>query len=958
MASEKTLSVNIYNKSIDALLEEFNSDPKKGLKSSEIENRFIKYGYNELPKIKKSIWKIYLAPIFNFLIVILLITGVIVIILGSPESTIITFTVVVINSSTAIVQQFRAQKALEALRKISALKAIVIRDGWQGEILTRDVVPGDIVVLNQGSKIPADGRVIDSMNLTINEAPLTGESEPVEKNNKILDTENIPIQNQTNMVFMGTYIDTGRATILITGTGINTEIGKISTQLNEMGAIEDIPLTRKLNKLGYILGVVVIINLIVLIMYKFSILIINNQFYGDFISKALISSILRAMNIMPINLPLLTTLVLVTGVLNMAKNGVIIKNLSAIESLGRVSVISSDKTGTITKNEMTVEKFWINGVEYTVTGSGYELNGEIQKDGKNVDLKANPTFQKFIDSIVINNNSKIVIEVVKVKVQDVREKSIRKALGSPTEASLLVLAEKAGFNIESIKNKYNIVKEYSFSSEFKRMTTVCNSFEEKFKLFAYCKGAPERMLDISSKIEIKEKIRTFKKDLKQKVLNLIQARANQGYRTLAVSYKTLMEFDDPKRGDIEEDLIFLGFVSIMDPPRVGVKEAVEECKSADIKVVMVTGDHPSTAKTIATEMGIYKPGDIVVEGKDIKSLNEEDFNKVSVFARVAPSDKEVIISKFQHQDKVVAMTGDGINDALALKMANAGIAMGITGTDVAKEIADMVISDDNFTSIKEGVKIGRGLFSKIRTIIYFFICLNIMEAVIFFGYEFVPTFVLFRSEWQHIYIFGVVHSLPSLALVIDKHPKDIMKEPPKNDEELLNNNLWVMLLLQVLLMGLGIVLVIQLTLAGIIPLNGWNTNEFYTLSYIPKDTSEKELVAMKARTMFITTLYIVETMFIWTFRRPNQSIVKTIKNEDFSRMLFVICAITLSLHVLVICFSYYFNNAVNNLLGLNFQLNFMFLSATDWLICIIFALPGIMGIELFKYYARKKKIIF
>jgi len=427
---------------------------------------------------------------------------------------------------------------------------------------------------------------------------------------------------------------------------------------------------------------------------------------------------------------------------------------------------------------------------------------------------------------------------------------------------------------------------------------------------------------------------------------------------LAVSYKTLMEFDDPKRGDIEEDLIFLGFVSIMDPPRVGVKEAVEECKSADIKVVMVTGDHPSTAKTIATEMGIYKPGDIVVEGKDIKSLNEEDFNKVSVFARVAPSDKEVIISKFQHQDKVVAMTGDGINDALALKMANAGIAMGITGTDVAKEIADMVISDDNFTSIKEGVKIGRGLFSKIRTIIYFFICLNIMEAVIFFGYEFVPTFVLFRSEWQHIYIFGVVHSLPSLALVIDKHPKDIMKEPPKNDEELLNNNLWVMLLLQVLLMGLGIVLVIQLTLAGIIPLNGWNTNEFYTLSYIPKDTSEKELVAMKARTMFITTLYIVETMFIWTFRRPNQSIVKTIKNEDFSRMLFVICAITLSLHVLVICFSYYFNNAVNNLLGLNFQLNFMFLSATDWLICIIFALPGIMGIELFKYYARKKKIIF
>jgi len=958
MASEKVSCGNIYNKSIDALLEGFNSDPKNGLKSSEIESRIIKNGYNELPKIRKSIWKIYLAPIFNFLIVILLITGIIVIILGSPESTIIIFTVVFINSLTAIVQQFRAQKALEALRKISALKAVVIRDGSQTEILTREVVPGDIVVLSQGSKIPADGRIIDSMNLMINEAPLTGESEPVEKDNNILDIVNVPIQNQSNMVFLGTYVDTGRATVLITGTGINTEIGKISNQLNEMGAIEDIPLTHKLNRLGYILGTVLIINLIILIIYKFSILTNNHQFYGDFITKALISSILRAINIMPINLPLLTTLVLVTGVLNMAKNGVIIKNLSAIESLGRVSVISSDKTGTITKNEMTVEKFWTNGVEYNVTGSGYELDGEIQKDGKNVDLKDNPTFQKFIDSIVINNNAKIVIENVKVKVRDIREKSIRRALGSPTEASLLVLAEKAGFNIDSIKKNYNIVKEYSFSSEFKRMTTVCNSFEEKFRLFAYSKGAPERMLDISSKIEIKEKVQPFEKDLKQKVLNLIQTRANQGYRTLAVGYKTLKEFDDLKRGDIEEDLIFLGFVSIMDPPRVGVKEAVDECKSADIKVVMVTGDHPSTAKTIAAEMGIYKPGDIVVEGKDIRSLNEEDFNKTTVFARVAPSDKEIIIRKFQDQDKVVAMTGDGINDSLALKMANAGIAMGITGTDVAKEIADMVISDDNFTSIKEGVKIGRGLFSKIRTIIYFFICLNIMEAVIFFGYEFIPTFVLFRSEWQHIYIFGIVHTFPSLALVIDKHPKDIMKEPPKNEEELLNKNIWVMLLFQVFLMGLGIVLVIQLTLTGIIPINGWNINKYYLLSYIPNNTSEEELVAMKARTMFITTLYIVETMFIWTFRRPNQSIIKTIKNEDFSITLFVICLITLSLHVLLICFSYYVNDEINDRLGLNLQLNYMFLSVSDWIICIIFALPGIVGIELFKHHARKKNIIF
>ena len=329
-----------------------------------------------------------------------------------------------------------------------------------------------------------------------------------------------------------------------------------------------------------------------------------------------------------------------------------------------------------------------------------------------------------------------------------------------------------------------------------------------------------------------------------------------------------------------------------------------------------------------------------------------------MFARVAPADKEVIIEKYQAQDRVVAMTGDGINDSLALKMANAGVAMGITGTDVAKETADMVISDDNFTSIEQGVKIGRGLFSKIRTIIYFFICLNIMEAVIFFGYEFIPTFELFSSEWQHIYIFGVVHSLPSLALVIDRHPKDIMQEPPRDEEELLNKNMWKMLLLQAFLMGIGLIIAIQFTLWGVIQLNGWNSNEYFLLSYIPKGTSDEELMAMKARTMFITTLYIVETMFIWTFRRPNQSAVKSVKEEDFGITLFIICIITLSLHILVVCFSYHFNDFVNNTIRFNFQLNFMFLSTTDWLFCILFATPGLIGIEIFKYSARKREIIF
>ncbi|MHA1294488.1 MAG: cation-translocating P-type ATPase [Promethearchaeota archaeon] len=964
MSTKTTINEEYYQQSIKSLVQLFNTDPKNGLKISELEQKYQEFGYNELPKVRKSIWKIYLAPIFNFLIVILLITGVIIIILGSPEDTIITFTVVIINSATAIIQQYRAQKALESLRKISALKATVIRDGVQMEILTKDLVPGDIILLNQGDKIPADGRIIEEMNLTIDEAPLTGESEPVQKSANVIEKSNIPIQKQKNMVFMGTYVRDGRAKAIITGTGVNTQIGKISETLNEMGSIEEIPLTKKLNRLGYILGTIVIINLIILITTKLTLLSIYGEISDQTVSEALVNSILRAMNVMPINLPLLTTLVLITGVLNMAQSGVIIKNLSSIESLGRVSVICSDKTGTITKNEMTVEKFWLNEEEFTVTGTGYDADGQILKDGKKVDLKGNPTFQKFIESIVINNNAKLVYEDVKVRVKGMREKAIRRALGSPTEAALLVLAEKAGFVLYDIEKKLEIMKEYSFSSEIKRMTTVCNLFEEKFEIYAFIKGAPEKILEISTEIETNGTAKPLEEDLRNLILNSIQKHAKKGYRTLAIGYRKLKSFDGSLREDIEKNIVFLGFVSIMDPPRLGVENAVRECQAGNIKVIMITGDHPATAKTIASHMGIYRKGDLVIEGHQIKNLSKEDFEKASVFARVAPTDKELIVEHYQNLGKIVAMTGDGINDTPALKLANAGIAMGITGTDLAKETADMVISDDNFVSIEEGVRVGRGLFSKIRTIIYFFICLNIMEAIIFFSYELghdflavsnADAFKLFASNWQHIYIFGIVHSFPSLALVLDTHPKDIMNEPPRNEEEILNKNMWIMLLLQAFFMGLGLVLILQLTILGVIPLNEWNLNP--NLSYIPENATMIELQHMKARTMFITTLYIVEVFFIWTFRRPNKSIIESIKNE-FSFTLFFICMFTLTIHILVIMSSYQLNYYINDVYGLDFQLNFMFLSATDWLLCVLFALPGLLGIEVFKYLARKRNVFF
>ena len=952
MSSAKP-SVRYYHKTVKELIKTFETDPDTGLVDDIVQNRLEEYGANELPKISKSIIRIYIYPLFNFLIMILLITGVIIVILGEGETQIITFTVVIINSITAIIQQFRAQKALESLREISALKTTVIRNGKQFEIAASELIPGDIALLNQGDKVPADGRIIEQMNLSVDEAPLTGESEPVEKNTNALEDKEIRIQGQSNMVFMGTYVQTGRAKELVIGTGVNTEIGKISQTLNEMGSIEDIPLTRKLNRLGYILGTIVLLFLISLIIFKLAILNIQGNFVQNEIIEAISNSIISAMSVVPINLPLLSTLVLITGVLNMAQMGVIIKNLSAIESLGRVSVIASDKTGTITKNEMTVEKFWINEQEYDVTGSGYDAEGRILKEGKPIELNENKTFLKFINAIVVNNNAKLEYEDVKVKLKDIKEKAVRRALGSPTEAALLVLTEKTGLYPYDIKKSFEILKEFSFSSEVKKMTTLCKTHDDTPEIYVFSKGAPERMLEISSQIEINGTMKNLDKNYKNMISSKINERANQGFRTLAVAYKTIQKSDELERKNMEKGLNFLGFVSIMDPSRPGVKESVEECRTGGVKVVMVTGDHPATAKTIASNMGIYREGDLVITGDNLKDLPLSEFNMVTVFARVEPTDKEIIVENYQKQGLICAMTGDGINDTPALKLANAGIAMGITGTDLAKGTSDMIITDDNFSSIQQGVKIGRGIFSKIRTIIFFFICINIMESVLFFMFEILEPFIgfrLFASNWQHIYIFGIMHSLPSLALVVDTHPKDIMMEPPKNEEQLLNRNLWILLLIQAFLGGLGIYFALTFTLNGAIPLNIWNTNP--SLSYIPFDSTQTDLVQMKARTMFITTIYIFEAFFIWTFRRPNKSAYKSIKEEMSVTLLFV-CLFALGIHILIVLFSFTVNSAIPGL-----GLNFMFLSVEDWLIAFSLAMPGIIGVKLVKFFARRKKIFF
>ncbi len=941
-----------HYQSLEELFKVFDTHPHSGLKFKEVKSRQTKYGLNELPKITASYWKIYIAPLLNFMILILIISSLIIMILGSPELTIITWVIIAINSIVVIIQQYGAQKALKSLNKISIFKAAVIREGVLSLVSNIDLVPGDIILIESGDKIPADGRIIESTDLMIDEALLTGESELAEKNNIASLNDDILISKQKCMVFMGTHVNSGRAKIIVTNTGFKTEIGKISYYLNKMGSIDDIPLVNKLNHLGHILGIGVIMNLIILILYKFLILSQN-------INVVLIDSIIRAMNLVPVNLPFVTTLLIITGILKMAQSGVIIKNFTSIESLGRVSIICSDKTGTITKNEMMVKKFWLGANEYEVSGSGYEGSGQILFNGDIIDLSKYIPFQRFIASIVVNNSSHLINKLADGNINEKDQIFLSKQHGRPTELALLILARTAGYDIQEIRNKFNVIREFPFTSELKKMSIICKSKNSNNSVILFSKGAAEIILNASTHIDINGKIERLNETLRREISDKIIENANAGYRILSISYKKLDDHDiKENRENIEKDLTFLGFVSILDAPRLEVKQSIKTCKQGGIKVLMITGDHPATSRTIAIDMGILDEsrGEKVVEGINIKDFKKNIFNDIKVFSRINPTNKELIIEQYQKMNKIVAMTGDGINDVLALKKADIGIAMGLKGMDIAKESSDIILSDDNFSSIVKGVKIGRDIFSNIRVMIYFFICLNIMEGFIIIFYEFVPAINLFSSNWQIIYISTIIHGLISLGLILDKPPRDIMTQMPRNDEEILNKNIWKLLIIHAILMGFGAVLVFQLSLANYIPLNEFNVNP--TLSYISPEVNDAGLLLeMKARTMFFTTLFIIETNFIWSIRRLDKPLFKSLK-EDFNLNLFFICILTLSIHVFLVLFSNPVNLFINDIWKLNFQLNFLFLNQNDWLICILFSIPGIFGIEIIKFIARRSNIVF
>lgn len=965
---------------LEDVFESLRVDVAHGLSADEAKSRLEESGPNSIPRYRGAFWQVYIAPILNWLITIYIISSFALITLAflfpSDINTLggaaVWLAVVAVNAIVAMVQQFRAQKKLEALEKLSAGEARVIRDGKETSISPVDIVQGDIVKLEQGDRIPADARLVTSSNLMTNEASLTGESVPVIKSQDAHVREDSPLTDRLNMVFFGTYVATGMATVVTTATGPRTEIGKIQGTLEALNT-GDIPLRRKVNRLAKYLGIAAIILMAISFIWQVFVypVLIGDPFNFSiqYLSERVGAGITRAMTIMPINIPLLTTIVLLTGVLAMAKRGVIIRDLSAVESLGRVSVICSDKTGTMTRNQMTVKYCWDTQNLFSVRGDGYDPSGGVYllKGATNANV-ADAEEEPIDDVFAWKGLFRLVncgglandAEIIQEELPD--QGTVWAPLGDPTDAALLTLFRKSGIDEAAVRKRYKIVEEFPFESELKRMSKIC---QDGNTFVAFVKGATEVLMPLCEYSNGKDSPSKMTHGLLQRVASLAEGFASKGYRVISLAYKQMDAVPTGKnaRQITEKGLTYLGFACIVDPPRDGVKEAVQACHSAGINVVMITGDAAATAKTIATDLGVYQHNSLVAEGSTINDISDADFIRTNVFARVNPDHKQIIVERYQEQNKVVAMTGDGVNDALALAMSDAGIAMGITGTDVAKEAADIVITDDSFASIVTGVHQGRGLFNKIRMMIYFYVAINLFESFIFFGALFImPEYIEILSTWQSIYLVVTTHSFPGLALVFDRTSPRAMEEKPRDSEEIITRNLGKVMGVNILLMVVGAAIVYFLTFTsylGIVQVTPENTSGFWE-TYIPPatdignpfyDSGGPIWVLLKSTSMLLSVILVVESAMVLLIRRINLPLHKSLR-EPGTWIFALLLGLIYLAHLLLMYVPLV--NEILSSVGLNFYI--IPLTLYDWLICVLLSLPTILGVELYKRNFRKKDI--
>lgn len=884
---------------------------RQGLSEKEAEKRYEKFGPNTLTEKKRiSPFKILIGQFSDFMVLILLASTLVSAIMGEVTEAITIIAIVVVNALLGFIQEYRTEKTMEALKNLAAPTAKVVRGGKTVEIPAERIVPGDLIILEAGDRIPADAVLIEANDMLVDESLLTGESVPVEKFDENDGRRNDNANEKNSSIYMGTIVTSGRGRAVVCATGMQTEMGKIADMIQDIES-DETPLQKRLDSLGkYIVYGCLSICAIVSI---------TGVLRGEKLFTMLLSGISLAVAAVPEGLPAIVTIVLALGVRRMLKRNALIRKLPAVETLGCATVICSDKTGTLTENKMTVRKIYSSGGYTEVKGSSMSSEGEFIYYNRKINPLENSGLKQTLEIGVVCNNASMVRVKEKnpfSKVSSMISKQVKWELsGDPTEAALLVAGAKAGLTQESLREKYIRIDEIPFDSDRKCMSVICDN--RNGEIFVFTKGAPDVIINKCSKILTSKGIVNLDQEGIRRVLKANDSMADEALRVLGVAYKKLGS-RSYKKSDVEKDLIFVGLMGMIDPPRKEVLDAVQKCRLAGIKPVMITGDHKITAAAIARELNIAMEGDRVVTGAELEQMDDkklqEIVDEISVYARVSPRHKLRIVRALKKRGHIVAMTGDGVNDAPAIKEADIGVSMGITGTDVTKESSAMILRDDNFATIVAAIEEGRVIYNNIRKFIRYLLSCNIGEVLTMFVGMLIGL-PLPLLPIQVLWVNLVTDGLPAIALGFEPAEKDIMMRPPRGAKE------------NIFSQGLLNLILFRGTLIGISTLAVFSSIFHFTAS------------VDRARTAAFVTLVITQLMHVFECKSERKNIFEVPFFNNIALVLATMCSLTMILSAVYIPFMQQVFKTVS-------------LSVNDWILIGGFSALGPVISSFFRVNAR------
>ena len=933
--------------SADEVLRKLETPFETGLTLEEAERRLQRFGRNELmEKPRPTFFQLVIDQLNNFVIIMLIIASVISALLGDFVEAGAILLIVILNAVMGVVQESKAEESLAALRKMASPEAHVLRGGHRITIPASELVPGDLVYLEAGNFVPADLRLTEAVNMRVEEAALTGESVPVQKNAAAVMNAEANLGDRKNTAFMGTVVNYGRGSGIVVATGMHTQLGLIANMLQNVEE-EETPLQRRLDHLGKILGwsALAICGVI------FILELVRNGFALQSIINSFMIAVSLAVAAVPEGLPAVVTISLALGMREMVKRHALIRRLASVETLGSATVICSDKTGTLTQNAMTVTRLWVDGKQVEVSGAGYEPTGDFRLDGRPINLHDYPGFETALWVGILNNDAAL-------ERTGSNGASAYRIIGDPTEGSILVAAAKAGIFQDQINGDYPRVDEIPFDSTRKRMVTVHRIenpkvedsspvHDEGLKQWKaiVVKGAPDVVLRLCTHYQTADdQVMALDEAARERVIQANDDMTRSALRVLGLAYRLVPDIpEEVEQEDVEKDLTFVGMVGMIDPARVEVRPALEKARGAGIRTVMITGDYPNTARAIAESISLLRPGHQVLTGAQLNEMDDATLNReverTDVFARVSPEHKMRIVDALRANDEVVAMTGDGVNDAPAIKRADIGVAMGITGTDVAKETADMVLTDDNYASIVSAVEQGRIIYANIRKFVFFLISSNIAEIMVIFLSTLagLPTpLTAIQLLWLNLLTDGA----PALALAMEKGDPDVMDRPPRpKKEQIINGSMTLGIVIQTIAQTFAVltafILGLSWHLSSVAPA-GVNILQ-YLLQY-----DWRGVDVQTAETMAFVTLSLCELFRANTVRSERVSIFKI---GLFSNR-WMVYAVGASLVLLLLVCAVPFLQPI---------FNTHFLAWNEWLIVLGLSLIPAFTEELTKLYLRWKE---